>query len=152
MSAKEVMMLLMAAAVGVSCTASASDTTGIRVIGGTWSYTVSEGIPLPFPPGPMSCVATGSGTTDVSNDGSYSITFPALSCSGCTMSASTSGTITSTSIRGTVSASLTGAGCSGQPPTPNPATVDGQCSSTSCTAQTSGGTSFSVEYTLTPQN
>jgi hypothetical protein len=149
MSAKTLMVV---GAVVLSCLACAAETTGITVIGGTWSYTVSEGIPLPGPPGPgpLSCVATGSGTTDVSGDGHYSITFPALACNGCTMTATTSGIVTSTSTNGTVSASITGTGCSGQQPTPNPATVNGRCTSTSCTAQTSEGTSFSVEYTLTP--
>ena len=149
MSAKNV---LVTAAVVLSCAACASDTTGIKVTGGTWSYTVSEGIPLPGPPnpGPLSCVATGSGSTNVSGDGHYSITFPALSCSGCTMMATTSGIVTSSSTDGTVSASITGAGCSGQQPTPNPAIVSGRCNSTSCTAQTPPGISFSIKYTLAP--
>jgi hypothetical protein len=68
------------------------------------------------------------------------------------MMVSTSGTVASTSISGTVSASITGTGCSIQQPTPNPSTVNGQCASTSCTAQTPDGGSFAVEYTLTPKS
>ena len=55
---------------------------------------------------PASCAATSSGTTAVTSSGTYSISFPVLSCNGCTMTASPSGTVTTTSISGSVSASI----------------------------------------------
>ena len=124
------------------------DNSGITVVAGTWSYSLTEHIPLPS--SAQSCIATVAGTTTVGADGSYSITFPALSCSNCTMNASASGTIQSKSINGSVQASINGSGCSVQAPTPNPAPATGTCSSTSCDAVTADGDSFSVEYTMTP--
>jgi hypothetical protein len=121
----------------------------ITVVAGTWSYSLTESIPLPSGAQP-SCIQTATGTTAVGADGSYSITFPALSCSSCTMSASVSGTVTSKALNGSVHASINGAGCSVQQPTPNPAPATGSCSSTSCEAVTADGDSFSVDYTMTP--
>jgi hypothetical protein len=120
--------------------------TGIVVTAGTWSYSLTDGIPTPG----SSCKVTASGTATVAADGSYSVTFPALSCSGCTMNASASGTIVTASISGTVTASITGSGCSSQPPTPNPASASGSCNASSCQATTADGDSFAVTYTLTP--
>lgn len=104
--------------------------TGITVTAGTWSYTMVMEIPTPG----GRCEATGSGTTAVSSAGVYSISFPALSCGNCTMTAS----------------ATAGPGCSSQQPTPNPASVSGQCTATSCSAKTADGDSFSVVYALTP--
>lgn len=136
----------LAAALVAGCSDSTATATGIVVKAGSWSYALNEGIPTPG----SRCTTTASGTATVAADGSYSITFPALSCSGCTMSASTSGSIASVSISGTVSASIGGSGCSNQQPTPNPAPVSGTCDASSCQAHTADGDSFSVTYTLTP--
>jgi hypothetical protein len=118
----------------------------LGVTAGSFTYSLTEKIPLPQ----TSCVATASGSTNVASDGSYSITFPQLSCSGCTMSALTSGVLNSTAISGQVVATLAGSGCTNEAPTPNPAAVSGKCSSAGCTANTADGDSFSVTYTLTP--
>ena len=145
MPMKSMMLLLLAGTLVAAC-ANSTTNTGIVVKAGTWSYSLSEGIPTPG----SSCKVTASGTATVAADGSYSVTFPALSCSGCTMSASTSGSIVTVSISGTVSASIAGSGCSSQQPTPNPASVSGSCDASSCQANTADGDSFSVTYTLTP--
>ena len=121
------------------------------MVAGSWSYTLSEAIPLPSVKGVgRTCGATASGTADVSGSGSYSIAFPALSCSSCTMNASTVGTVSANAISGTVTASIAGGGCSVQQPTPNPAPVGGKCTSQTCTAQTPSNASYVLEYTLTP--
>ncbi len=140
------MAATLAALLTVACAGTDSTDTGITVTPGTWSYSVTEEIPLPG----GRCSAKSSGTATVSAGGAYSITFPALSCSSCTMSASTSGTITTSAISGSVSASIAGSGCSSQQPTPRPASVAGDCHTTTCTAQTASGDSFAVSYTLTP--
>lgn len=129
---------------------SGSNNAGLSVTTGPFSYAVTAHVPLPNNGGALSCVATASGSTTVGSNGSYSITFPALSCSGCTMTASTAGTVTSKSVSGTVAATIAGAGCSSQQPTPNPATVSGTCSDTSCSVTNPDGQSFAVSYTLTP--
>ena len=151
MPAKHWKILLIGSALVVACS-SGTGPLGITVVPGTWSYTLSEDIPLPGPPGPgpRSCRATSKGTATMSSEGTYAIIFPALTCSNCTMSASTSGALTSTSLTGIVSASIAGAGCSDQQPSPNPAQLTGNCDSTSCTAQTPGDASFALAYTLTP--
>jgi hypothetical protein len=138
-------LLAVAASAAIVCSC-AGDT--ITVVAGTWSYTVEEGIPLPQPA--QSCKASATGTVAVASDGTYSIGFPALSCSGCTMSASTTGTVTSSAVNGTVTASISGSGCSNQAPTPNPAPATGKCNSTSCSANTPDGASFAVDYVLSP--
>jgi hypothetical protein len=132
-----------------STTGPDNGSNGITVVAGTWSYSLTEHIPLPSGAQP-SCIQTATGTTTVGSDGSYSITFPALSCSSCTMSASVSGTVASKSLNGSVHASINGGGCSVQQPTPNPASATGACSSTSCEAVTADGDSFSVDFTMTP--
>ena len=129
---------------------SGSNGGGLSVTSGPFSYAVTAHVPLPNTGGAASCIATASGSTAVGSDGSYTITFPALACSGCTMTASTAGTITSTAVNGTVTATITGSGCSSQQPTPNPATVSGSCTNTDCSAVNPDGESFSVSYTLTP--
>ena len=150
MTTRTLVNLAVGALAGVLALACAgTDTTGdtgITVTPGTWSYAVVMEIPTPG----GHCEATGSGTTTVSSTGAYSITFPALSCGSCTMSASTTGTVTSASISGSVSAAIGGSGCSNEQPTPNPASVSGKCTSTSCSAKTADADSFSVVYTLTP--
>ena len=123
---------------------------GLTVTSGSFAYAVTAHVPLPNTGGGTSCIATATGTTTVGSNGSYSITFPALACSGCTMTASTSGTLTAKSVSGSLAATISGAGCSVQQPTPNPATVSGTCSDTSCSVVNPDGESFSVAYTLTP--
>jgi len=140
---------LLAAAASIILVCSCSSDAGITVVAGTWSYTLEEGIPLPGPT-VQSCKATATGTATVASDGTYSIAFPALSCSGCTMLASTTGAISSSSIAGSVTASISGSGCSAQGPTPNPAPATGRCNSTTCSATTPEGASFAVDYTLSP--
>ncbi len=129
---------------------SGSNSAGLSVTSGPFSYAVTANVPLPNNGGALSCTATASGSTTVGSNGSYSITFPALSCSGCTMTASSAGTVTSKSVGGTVTATIAGAGCSSQQPTPNPATVSGTCSDTSCSVANPGNQSFAISYTLTP--
>jgi len=129
---------------------SGSNDAGLSVTSGTFTWAVTAHVPLPSGGAGGSCIATASGSTTVASNGSYSISFPALSCSGCTMTASTAGTITTKSVSGTVNATISGAGCSAQQPTPNPATVSGTCSTTDCSAVNPDGESFSVAYTLTP--
>lgn len=124
--------------------------SGLSVTSGAFSWAVTAHVPLPNNGTGQSCIATANGTTTVGSDGSYTISFPSLSCSSCTMTASTTGKITSTAANGTVTASITGSGCSAQQPTPSPATVTGTCSSTSCDVVTPNSASYSVEYTLTP--
>ena len=129
---------------------SGSKDAGLTVTSGPFSWAVTANVPLPSGGGANSCIATAAGSTTVGSNGSYSITFPALSCNNCTMTASTTGTITSTTVNGTVTATIAGSGCSSQQPTPNPATVTGTCSDTSCSAVNGNNESFSVSYTLTP--
>ena len=125
--------------------------SGLAVTSGSFQWSVAAQVPLPNTgTGGRSCTATANGTTTVGSDGSYSITFPALSCSSCTMTASTSGKLTSTAANGTVTASIAGSGCSAQQPTPSPATVTGSCTSANCDVVTPNTASYSVEYTLTP--
>jgi len=126
------------------------DSAGLTVTSGTFAWAVTAHVPLPNSGTGMSCVATASGTTTVGSDGTYSISFPALSCSGCTMTAATSGTVTSKAVNGSVTATIAGSGCSAQQPTPSPATVSGTCSTTSCSVVNPDGESYSVAYTLTP--
>ncbi len=143
--------LVTSLAVVLGCpTDNSSNAAGLTVTSGSFLYAVTAKVPLPNNGGALSCVATASGTTTVASGGSYSITFPALSCSGCTMTASTAGTVTSKSVSGTVTATIAGAGCSVQQPTPSPATVSGSCNDSGCSAVNPDGESFSVSYTLTP--
>ena len=129
---------------------SGSKDAGLAVTSGPFSWTVTAHVPLPSTGAGGSCIATATGTTTVGSDGSYAISFPALSCSGCTMTVSTLGTITSKTVSGTVTAAIAGAGCSSQQPTPSPATISGTCSDTDCSAVNPDGESYSVAYTLTP--
>jgi hypothetical protein len=146
-------MLVTSLAVVLGCptdSGSGSKNVGLTVTSGPFSYAVTAHVPLPNNGGALSCTATASGLVTVSSNGGYTITFPALSCSGCTMTASSTGTITSTAVNGTVAATISGAGCSVQQPTPNPATVSGTCNQSGCSAVNPDGESFSVSYTLTP--
>ena len=130
---------------------SGSKDAGLAVTSGPFSWVVTAHVPLPGGGSNAgSCIATASGTTTVGSDGSYAISFPALACSGCSMTASTLGTITSTTVSGTVTATITGSGCSSEQPTPSPATISGSCSATDCSAVNPDGESYSVAYTLTP--
>lgn len=155
MSTRTLMVLSgLLAVIGCAATTDtgATDTTknaGITVVAGTWAYNLTESIPLPTAAQPR-CTATVAGTAAVSSSGAYTVTFPALSCSGCTMTASTSGTISSTAVNGSVTASIAGSGCSSEQPTPSPASVTGTCDSTSCSVATANGDSYGVSYTLTP--
>lgn len=127
-----------------------SNDPGLTVTSGSFSWAVTAQVPLRGNGGPMSCTATASGTTTVGGDGTFSIAFPALACSGCTMTASTSGTVTSKTVTGTMSATIAGTSCSGQQPTPSPTTLNGTCSTTSCSVSNPSEQSFAVTYTLTP--
>ena len=120
----------------------------LGVTTGSFTYSVTEKIPLGTPQN--SCAASTSGSANVGSDGSYSITFPQLSCSGCAMTALTSGVLTSTAVSGQVAVTLAGTGCTNEAPTPNPAAVSGKCSAGGCTANTADADSFAVTYTLTP--
>lgn len=148
--------VLSAALLAVACSAATgpngkdNTTAGIKVVAGTWAYTLNENIPLPNPPGPKGCSVGGSGTTQVSAGGSYAINFPPLSCSGCTMSASTSGTIADTAVSGTVTATIAGSGCSSEQPTPNPSPLRGTCTATGCNVSIPDGESYGLAYTLSP--
>jgi hypothetical protein len=129
---------------------SGSGNAGLSVTSGPFTYAVTAHVPLPNTGGALSCIATATGSITVGSTGGYSISFPALSCSGCTMTASSAGTITSTAVNGSVTATIAGAGCSVQQPTPSPATVSGTCNQSGCSAVNPDGESYSVAYTLTP--
>lgn len=124
--------------------------SGLAVTSGSFQWSVTAHVPLPNNGTGVSCTATANGTTTVGSDGSYTISFPTLSCSSCAMTASTTGKLTSTAANGTVTASIAGSGCSAQQPTPSPATVTGSCTSANCDVVTPNTASYSVEYTLTP--
>ena len=117
---------------------------------GTWSFAINASVPLPSPFG--NCTAQSSGTTVVGSDGALSIPFVGLACSNCSMSGTIAGTILNqTSVAGGVTASISGAGCSNQQP--SPASMSGTCTTegaaTRCNVGLSGPASFGITYTLT---
>jgi hypothetical protein len=137
-------------ACGGSPTSGASPTSGSTVSPGTWSYVISAlGVPLNSPV--RSCAAPdSSGTTLVSNSGTFSIPFSGLACNNCAMSGVITGTIVPERVSGSVTASISGSGCSNQQPG-SPAAMIGSCKSTGCSvALGSGQESFALNYTLTP--
>jgi len=124
---------------------------GVTVTAGTWNYVLSVQVPLPNPPGPSSCVPpNATGTTVVSSSGAFTIPFAGLTCSNCAMGGTVTGTVVPTGVSGSVTASITGGGCSVQQPTPSPGAMSGACTSTGCSVGLTTIGSYVVSYTLTP--
>ena len=118
------------------------------------SYVIrGNNVPLGYnPENAPGCVSPDSaGTTVVNSSGSFFIPFSGLTCSNCSMSGTVTGTFVLMGVSGSVTASISGSGCSGQQPTPSPAAMSGTCTSVSCTVinvNTSPTASFGLSYTL----
>jgi hypothetical protein len=132
-----------------------STTPTPTVPAGTWSYVIrANNVPLQYePPNPPGCVAPDSyGTTIVNGNGAFSIAFAGLACHGCSMGGTITGTIVPPGVTGSVTASISGSGCSVQQPTPSPAAMSGTCTSSNCTVTVNRSldASFGLSYTLSP--
>jgi hypothetical protein len=124
---------------------------------GTWSHAVTANVPLSSITGLPSCVAQSSGATVVAGDGSFSIPFSNLTCSGCSMSGVITGSFGGrTSVSGNATASISGPGCSNQQPSPTP--MSGTCNTAGTAARCDVGLTgapgtftFGLTYTLARQ-